>query len=158
MIGTTNRVTLEAHDTTFAEGKIGLTSDMPTRFDAVRVTATLKSGRSPSRPVPRDRPRKTAWWRRNPRMVLWRKMALGDFGTGRCLRFGELNGDGKLDVLVVQQRRYGQGSHSEVGCLTAMTFDGQILWQNGSPDPWNDRLSNDVGVQIHDLTATGATR
>jgi rhamnogalacturonan endolyase len=156
MIGTTNRVTLEARDATFAEGKIGLVSDMPTRFGAVRVTATAEAKQKfekarASRQAEEDR-RVAA----NPRMVLWKKMSLGDFGVGRNLRFGDLNGDGKMDVLIVQQRRFGpKDRYSEVGCLTAMTFDGEILWQNGQPDPWNYRLSNDVGVQIHDLDSDG---
>ena len=36
-----------------------------------------------------------------------------------------------------------------------MTFDGKQLWQIGTPDPWKDHLTNDVGFQIHDLDRDG---
>jgi rhamnogalacturonan endolyase len=36
-----------------------------------------------------------------------------------------------------------------------MTFDGKQLWQIGTPDPWKDNLTNDVGFQIHDLDRDG---
>ncbi len=46
-------------------------------------------------------------------------------------------------------------SHSELSCLTAMTFDGKIIWQTGKPDPEKYHLTNDVGFQIHDLNNDG---
>jgi len=36
-----------------------------------------------------------------------------------------------------------------------MTFDGKKLWQSGEADPWNDLLTNDVAVQIHDVDNDG---
>jgi rhamnogalacturonan endolyase len=154
--GRTNGLTLAARDATFAEGRIGLTADQPAQFGAVRVAATAdaKQKFEAARAARQaDEERRVA---ANPRMVLWRKLSLGGFGVGRCLRFGDLNGDGRVDVLFAQQRRHGpKDRNSEVGCLTAMTFEGEILWQNGQPDPWNDRLSNDVAVQIHDLDGDG---
>jgi hypothetical protein len=36
-----------------------------------------------------------------------------------------------------------------------MTFEGKMLWQIGQPDAWRDHLTNDVGVQVHDLDGDG---
>jgi hypothetical protein len=57
---------------------------------------------------------------------------------------------------VAQQKRHGPAdAYSECGCLTAITFDGEKLWQNGLADSWNYLLTNDVAVQIHDLDGDG---
>jgi hypothetical protein len=36
-----------------------------------------------------------------------------------------------------------------------MTFNGDILWQTGNPDPEKYHLTNDVGFQIHDIDNDG---
>jgi hypothetical protein len=149
-------VTLEAHDAAFAQGKIGLVSDMPARFGAVRVStppSEFKRFQAARDARQNEEDRLVA---ANPKMVLWKKFRTTGFGVGRNVRFGDLNGDGKIDVLIAQQKRHGPADgHSEVGCLTAMTLDGEILWQNGIPDSWNHTLTNDVAVQIYDIDGDG---
>ncbi len=89
-------------------------------------------------------------------MVLWKKISTQGFGVGRNLRFGDLDGDGQLDVLVGQVVHHGPSdSNSELSCLTAITFDGKKLWQTGQPDSWKNHLTNDVAFQIHDLDGDG---
>ena len=64
--------------------------------------------------------------------------------------------DGHIDVLVAQIEHHGpKDQFSEVSFLTAMTFDSEIHWQIGEPDPWKDHLTNDVALQIHDLDGDG---
>ena len=93
-----------------------------------------------------------------PAMKVWKKIDFKDFGVGRNLRFGDLDNDGQIDVLVGQMRHHGpKDQYSELGCLTAITFDGKILWKNGEADPWKDHLTNDVAFQIHDLDGDGKT-
>jgi len=88
--------------------------------------------------------------------VLWKRIFTRDFGVGRNVRFGDLDGDGKHDVLFAQVLHHGpKDRNSEVSCLTAMTFDGERLWQVGEADPWKNHLTNDVAVQIHDLDGDG---
>ena len=88
----------------------------------------------------------------NPKMVLWKKIETPAFGVGRNCRFGDLDNDGDIDVLIGQVMHYGPSDrNSELSCLTAMTFDGKMLWQIGEPDKWKTDLTNDVGFQIHDF-------
>jgi hypothetical protein len=153
---TVGDVTLEAQDATFPLGKISLTSDMPTRFGGVHVTCSAETKRQIDDAIAKRKSDEDAAVAANPRMVLWKKLSFRNFGVGRNLRFGDLDADGDIDVLVAQQKRHGPGDgHSEVGCLTAVNFEGDILWQNGPPDSWNYRLTNDVAVQVHDLDGDG---
>jgi hypothetical protein len=151
-----NSVTLEARDASFKQGKIGYTSDVPAKYAKVRVTcpAAARAVFEKARKAHEDEEARLQ--ADNPKMVLWKKIYTPGFGVGRNLRFGDLDGDGKLDILIVQQNAHGPTDrYSEVGCLTAMTVDGRLLWQNGLPDAWHDQLTSDVAVQIHDIDGDG---
>jgi hypothetical protein len=149
-------VTLAAEDATFPHGSIALTADGPTRFSQVRVTATAAERDR----VAAERAKIETESRRlqaaNPQAKLWKKFRTDGYGVGRNLRFGDLDGDGQADILICQQQHHGpKDSNSEVGCLTAVTLDGKQLWRVGEADAWNDELTNDVGVQVHDLDGDG---
>lgn len=149
-------VQLEATDATFARGKIGLLSDAPARFH--RVTVAADEAEQERVNVLRSKSERELDDLRaqNPKPVLWKKFSTENFGVGRNLRFGDLTGDGQPDVLVTQVLHHGpKDSYSECACLTAVNFDGEILWRVGEPDPWKDHLTNDVGVQIHDIDGDG---
>ena len=147
---------LEAEDRTLRAGKVGLLADTPTRYNKVKVTATAASREQFH--ILRDRRERELQELReaNPRPVVWKKIKTAGFGVGRNLRFGDLTGNGQIDVLIGQVIHHGPGDqYSELGCLTAMTFDGEALWRVGKPDPSHDRLTNDVGFQIHDIDGDG---
>jgi rhamnogalacturonan endolyase len=149
-------VKLEARDAAFKQGKIGFLSDVPTKFGKVTVTCSsaAKAAFEQARQARADE--EARFQAENPKMVLWKKIYTPGFGAGRNLRFGDLDGDGKIDILVVQQNPRGPNDgYSEVGCMTALTLDGKRLWQNGIQDSWHDQLTNDVGVQIHDIDGDG---
>lgn len=73
-----------------------------------------------------------------------------DFGA-ETLRIGDLNADGVPDLLLVQSV-YGT---REITCLTAVTLDGEILWQTGKPSVENGRIYSDLPVQVYDWDADG---
>ncbi|MCK5703279.1 MAG: hypothetical protein KAI29_19090, partial [Cyclobacteriaceae bacterium] len=153
-----NEVTIIAEDSTYAEGKIGLMADVPTKYHQVEVKTSLeelerliKSREKYAHEL--DKIRESV-----PKMKTWKKINTPEFGVGRNLRFGDLNNDGQIDVLIGQVFHYGpRDRNSELSCLTAMTFDGDILWQTGTPDGWKNHLTNDVAFQIHDLDNDGKT-
>lgn len=149
-------LSLKAEDDTYATGKIGLTSDVPTRYARVRVTAP-KAEEKRIAVLRAKREREVAELQAaNPKPVVWKKIKTEGFGVGRNLRFGDLNGDGQIDVLIGQVVHHGpKDRNSELSCMTAMTFEGEILWRIGEPDPWKNHLTNDVGFQIHDLDGDG---
>lgn len=147
---------LEADDTTYLNGKIGLMSDVPTRYRSVKVTTTSEEKKRYQAVKVKREQELDKLQASNPKPVLWKKVSTDGFGVGRNLRFGDLNGDGQIDVLICQMKHHGpKDRNSEVGALTAMTFDGEILWQVGEPDHWKDHLTNDVAFQIHDIDGDG---
>jgi rhamnogalacturonan endolyase len=83
---------------------------------------------------------------------LIRDLDTRDFGA-ETLRIGDLNADGRPEFLVVQSR-YG---YRTISCITALTLDGEILWQKGKPSADNGRLYSDLPIQIYDWDDDGET-
>jgi len=149
-------LTLSAEDNTFPRGGIGLMSDARARYTHVTVTTNQSSLVTFNQEKTAQQAEEDRLQSENPKPVLWKRITTRDFGVGRNLRFGDLNGDGQIDVLIGQVVHHGpKDRNSELSCLTAMTFDGEMLWQIGETDPWKDNLTNDVGFQIHDLDGDG---
>ncbi|MFN0123465.1 MAG: hypothetical protein ACKV2V_23430 [Blastocatellia bacterium] len=151
-----NRLILEASDSEILKGKAGLTANIPARFQDFRVTVAPAVKKQIDDRIAAREAELTKLRAGNPQPKLWRKLDTPIFGAGRNIRFGDLNNDGQLDMLIAQNVPKVRGdAFDHISCLTAMTLDGKILWQTGRPDPRNGLLTNDTPFQIHDLNGDG---
>ncbi len=150
------RVILEAADGELLKGKTGLTANIPARFQDFRVTAPDAAKKEIDERVRRRGTELERLRAANPRPKLWKKFPTPGFGAGRNARFGDLDGDGALDMLIAQNIPRVRGdAFDHISCLTGVTLDGKILWQSGRPDPRNGLLTNDTPFQVHDLDGDG---
>jgi rhamnogalacturonan endolyase len=150
------KLVIEATDSELLKGRTGITANIPTRFQQFRVTTEENTKRDIDKRIT-DRDAELAQLRAgNPQPKLWRKFATVKFGAGRSVRFGDLDGDGVADMLIVQNIPRVRGdAFDHISCLTAVTLEGRVIWQSGKPDPRNGLLTNDNPVQIHDIDGDG---
>jgi rhamnogalacturonan endolyase len=150
------RLLIETTDGEILRGKAGLVANIPARYQAFRVSVcpaarAALDARVRARDTEEERLRATY-----PRPRLWKKFDTPGFGAGRNARFGDLDGDGMLDMLVAQNIPRVQGdAFDHISALTAVTLEGRVLWQSGRPDRRNALLTNDTPFQIHDLDGDG---
>lgn len=137
-------------------GKVGVAATTASRFQDFRVTATPESKRGIDERIQKRNAELARLQADNPKPKLWKQFKTPLFGAGRNVRFGDLDGDGKPDMLIAQNvaKVDGDGS-TEISCLTAMTFDGKMLWQVGKPNPRNGLLTCDTPFQVHDIDGQG---
>ena len=149
-------VKLEATDATFSNGCVALLSDVPVRYDDLQVMCSLDEVARIEKASRDWRAEEASASSVQPLPKLWRKIMTPQFGTDRNLRFGDLNGDSQMDILIGQVFHHGPtDGNSELGCLTAIELDGKVLWRLGTPDRWGNHLTNDVAFQVHDIDGDG---
>jgi hypothetical protein len=150
------KLVLEASDNEVLQGQAGLMANVPARFQDFAVTVP-DAGRRAIEGRIQEREAKLADLRAaNPQPRLWKTFTTPGFGAGRNVRFGDLDGDGRIDMLIAQNIARVRGdAFDHISCLTAITLDGNVLWQLGRSDPRNGLLTNDTPFQIHDLDGDG---
>jgi hypothetical protein len=85
-----------------------------------------------------------------PKPRLLANIDVANFGSEQ-LRIGDLDGDGGPDLLLAQSNF----ANRDVTCLTALTIEGKVLWQMGTPSLENGRIYSDLPVQIYDWDNDG---
>ena len=89
--------------------------------------------------------------------VLLREVDIRAAGPRCKMLLGDLNGDGRMELLLVQpdNRQDVRYIPHQVQCLTAFDLDGRLLWQTGKPDPGAGSQGSDYPAQIYDLDGDG---
>ncbi|MEX0988177.1 MAG: hypothetical protein WD052_11935 [Bacteroidales bacterium] len=146
-----------ADDNTYHRGKVGFLSDVPAEFLHMEVSTLNRERRKLTRYKRELANAKSMRINENITPVVWKKIATPGFGTGKNIRFGDLTGNGEIDLLIGQVELAGKNElQEEINCLTAMTFDGEVLWQRGSPGRNNYMNSEEVAFQVHDIDGNGS--
>ncbi|WEG13704.1 hypothetical protein PU629_04880 [Pullulanibacillus sp. KACC 23026] len=89
--------------------------------------------------------------------ILLRKLDISDAGLRTKMLVGDLDSDGRMELLMVQANggiddRYVP---HQVQCLTAYDLEGRLLWQRGTPDPEAGGPGSDYPAQIYDIDGDG---
>jgi hypothetical protein len=73
------------------------------------------------------------------------------------MRLGDINGDGRMDIVVgqgVDQNSLGSYTPQRVAAVTAFDLKGNQLWQFGTPNNFHIATS-DIPIQVYDMDGDG---
>jgi hypothetical protein len=150
------KLVIEASDGEILSGRAGITANIPARFTDFVVSAPEAVAQQIRNGIAAREKELASLRAANPQPKLWKKFSTPQWGAGRNVRFGDLDGDGRIDMLIAQNIPKVRGdAFDHISCLTAVTLDGKVLWQIGRPDPRNTLLTNDTPFQIHDFDSDG---
>lgn len=78
-------------------------------------------------------------------------------GAGNEIRFGDIDGDGRMEFIMVQPGKPTDTRYFSAGisCATAFSPDGELLWQIGTPDKSAAAYDGDLPIQIYDIDKDG---
>lgn len=140
-------------------GKIGITADCPTQFTDVLVQTDSDTFAAIEASRQADAKETAELQKCFPKMKLWKKIDLKNFGTSRQVRFGHLTGTDEWFIVLAQaQKRVHRDAYAHISCLTAIDLDGNILWQKGEPSENSavlGKISADMPFQVYDINGDG---
>ena len=146
----------EAEDAELSRGRIGLLATGPARFARVEADIDEAERARLEADARREAGELEAASALQPRPRLWRKIDTPGFGAGRHVRFGDLDGDGRLELVLAQYTdMLNGGDFAFLSCLTAIDLDGKVLWQWGEPNREHGIIPADLCLQVHDFDGDG---
>lgn len=145
---------LHAKDDTYGNGMIGLLSDNPAEFYSIEARSLSSEQRKFTRRIRQEERDTEQNIKSNPHPVIWKKLDINGLGGNINIRYGELDGDGNKELVVVQSVKKENGI-SGISCLTALNLNGEILWQYGNPLEEYSEFAEELPVEIHDLDGDG---
>ena len=140
-------------------GKVGITADCPSRFADFKVCVSEKTKQEIEVAELAVKETEAEEMKKHPKMKLWKKIDLKNFGTSRQIRFGHLTGTDEWYVVLAQmQKRVSRDAYGFISCLTAIDLEGNVLWQLGEPSDKTEELgkvSADMAFQVYDIDGDG---
>ncbi|MEA2063621.1 MAG: hypothetical protein U9P14_07995, partial [Gemmatimonadota bacterium] len=138
-------------------GKVGLIANSPCDYRRVRVIMSREAHQDYLRRKAEYERRERELAEKYPRPVLWKKVDLKKLAVnGRQMRWGDLDGDSRLDFVIAQRHRGASGLlRRYIRGLTAFNLDGDILWQWGVNDTVPELFATDLPFQVCDLDQDG---
>lgn len=140
-------------------GKAGITADCPTRFTDFLVSVSAETAAQMEAASAAEKQIESREMKRHPKMKLWKKIDLKNFGTSRQIRFGHLTGTEEWHIVLAQmQKRVSRDAYGFISCLTAINLEGEILWQSGEPSADTavlGKVSADMPFQVYDIDGDG---
>ncbi len=140
----------------FEEGGVGFSADDVTRFRDLCVRASAQTATE----IDEKRVTKetaTAQLRsRHPQARLWKKFSTAPWGSDRNLRVGDINGDGKAEIVLARRtNRLGGDNYCSITSLAAFSLEGEQLWSYGEPGTVDLHTTSDLCFQVHDTDRDG---
>ena len=140
-------------------GKVGISADCPSRFADFKVCVFEKTKQEIDVAERAVKETEAEEMKKHPKMKLWKKIDLKNFGTSRQIRFGHLTGTDEWYVVLAQmQKRVSRDAYGLISCLTAIDLEGNVLWQLGEPSDKAKELgkvSADMAFQVYDIDGDG---
>lgn len=140
-------------------GKVGITADCPSRFADFKVCVSEKTKHEIEAAELAAKEAENEEINKHPKMKLWKKIDLKNFGTSRQIRFGHLTGTDEWYVVLAQmQKRVSRDAYGFISCMTAIDLEGNVLWQLGEPSDQAEKLgkvSADMPFQVYDIDGDG---
>jgi len=139
-------------------GKIAVTASVPAQFTDIAVCVSEQTKREIDQRISEIKKRDDERQSKYPKMKLFKKLDLKNFGTGRQIRFGHLTGTKEWHIVLAQcQKRVFKDAYAHISCLTAIDLNGNILWQLGEPSENESfaKLTADVPLQVYDIDGDG---
>ncbi|MGQ0636495.1 MAG: hypothetical protein ACT4QC_17925 [Planctomycetaceae bacterium] len=150
------KLVLTAECDELSSGKVGVSANSPARFKSFRVLVAPGTKATVEQQIANGNSELAALQAANPKPKLWKRFDTPRFGAGRNVRFGDLDSDGTVDMLIAQNVPQTQDDSAvEISCLTAVSLEGRVLWQHGEPDRAHALLTCDTPFQVHDIDGDG---
>jgi len=147
---------IDVNDESFQAGKIGLMGNVPAIFRHVEAFIKPEAYKAYVLKKQNLKKRNKRIREKYPGMNLWKKIDISNLCSGRTVRFGDLTGNGIPDLLIAQGRPMSRGTnYNMITCLTAIDYNGNILWQKGNPSNERHCFCSDLAFQIYDIDGDG---